>query len=353
MLSQRIKTLMPYVPGEQPRDRRYIKLNTNENPYQPSPRIRDFLRTFDPETLRRYPDPRMTALRQAIGRRFGLSDDCVFTGNGSDEVLAFAFYAFFDSDCGPVLFPTFTYSFYPVYCNFFDIDYRTLPLGGDYTVDLDAFAVAGKSCGAIFPNPNAPTGIGLPLDRVRSLLERFPRDRVVIVDEAYIDFGGQSAASLIDSYNNLLVVQTFSKSMALAGIRLGFAMGAKPLIDALFTAKDAFNSYPVDTLAQQIGVLAMEDRDHFDEICRKIVATRERFGETMTGLGWRLLPSQANFVFASKPGVPGSQIYNDLKAAGILVRYFDKEGLRDFVRITMGTDEEMDTLVEAIQRLFG
>lgn len=352
MLSQRMKTLTPYVPGEQPRDRRYIKLNTNENPYPPSPRIRALLSGFDPEVLRRYPDPQMTALRQAIGRRFGLSEDSVFTGNGSDEVLAFAFFAFFDSGRGPLLFPTFTYSFYPVYCNFFDIDFRTMPLGPDYAVDLDAFSDEAVCSGMIFANPNAPTGVGLPLDPVRRLLDRFPKNRVVIVDEAYIDFGGQSAASLINEHDNLLVVQTFSKSFSLAGIRLGFALGARPLIDALFTAKDAFNSYPVDTLAQQIGVLAMEDRDYFDQTCRKVVATRERFVETMTAAGWRLLPSQANFVFASKPGVSGKQIYEDLKTAGILVRYFDKEGLRDFVRITMGTDEEMETLVETVKRLF-
>lgn len=351
MLSRRIRSLTPYVPGEQPRDRRYIKLNTNENPYPPSPRIRDFLQGFDPEVLRRYPDPSMTELRRAIGAQFGLSEKCVFAGNGSDEVLAFAFYAFFDSGRGPLLFPTFTYSFYPVYCNFFDIEFLPVPLGPDYAVDLDAFAAAGESCGAIFANPNAPTGIGLPLDRVKDFLDRFPKDRVVIVDEAYIDFGGRSAAALIDAYENLLVVQTFSKSMALAGVRLGFAMGARPLIDALFTAKDSFNSYPVDTLTQAIGVIAMEDREYFDASCRRVVDTRERFAAGLKGKGWRVLPSLANFVFAAKPGVPGGRIYETLKAAGILVRYFDKAGLRDFVRISVGTDEEMDQLLAAVEEI--
>jgi histidinol-phosphate aminotransferase len=352
MFSRRLQTLTPYVPGEQPQDRSYIKLNTNENPYPPSPRIRGFLRDFDIDALRRYPDPRMVDLRRAIARRFDISEDCVFTGNGSDEVLAFAFYSFFDSDRGPLLFPTFTYSFYPVYCDFFGIDFKLLPLQDDHAVDLDAFAAAGETSGMIFANPNAPTGVGVSLDRIQRLLERFPEDRVVIVDEAYIDFGGRSAATLIAGFPNLLVVRTLSKSLALAGLRLGFAMGAKPLVDALFTAKDAFNSYPLDTLAQKIGTLAMEDGDHFDQICRRIVTTRDRFAGEMGKLGWHLLPSQANFVFASKPGVPGKQVYEELKAGGILVRYFDKKGLKDFVRITIGTDAEMARLLSVAEQRF-
>ena len=351
MLSQRIQSLTPYVPGEQPQDRRYIKLNTNENPYPPTPRIRAFLDGFDPETLRRYPDPQMKDLRRAVADRFGLAPEQVFAGNGSDEVLAFAFYAFFDADRGPLLFPAFTYSFYPVYCDFFGIDYHTLPLTADFSVDLDAFLGTEECCGAIFANPNAPTGIGLPLERVKEFLDRFPKDRVVIVDEAYVDFGGETAAGLIDVHDNLLVVQTFSKSMALAGARLGFALGAAPLIDALFTAKDSFNSYPVDTLTQRIGILALEDREYFDATCRRVVETRERFAAALKGKGWRVLPSQANFVFAGKPGVPGGRVYETLKAAGILVRHFDKAGLRDFVRISVGTDEEMDQLLAAADEI--
>jgi histidinol-phosphate aminotransferase len=271
-------------------------------------------------------------------------------GNGSDEVLSFMFYAFFDSRQGPLLFPEFTYSFYPVYCDFYAIAYQKIALQGDFAVDLDGFLRAGSSCGVIFPNPNAPTGIGLPLARIEQFLDSYPRDRVVAVDEAYIDFGGESAVALCERYPNLIVARTFSKSMSLAGLRLGFALGGSHLIAALYTVKDAFNSYPVDTLAQQAGLRAVQDRDYYDRITGQVIATREAFTADLARLGWFQMPSAANFVFAGKNGVTGEQVYQTLKEQGILVRYFNVDGLKNYVRITIGSPDEMQALVAAIEK---
>jgi histidinol-phosphate aminotransferase len=352
MFTERLKKLTPYVPGEQPQDREYIKLNTNENPYPPSPAVGEYLKNVDIETLRRYPDPRFTELRAALAQRYGVGDDHVFVGNGSDEVLSFIFYAFFDSQNGPLLFPEFTYSFYPVYCDFYSIAFEKVALRDDFSIALNSFLEEGPSCGLIFPNPNAPTGIGLSLEEITRLLDRYPTDRVVAIDEAYIDFGGESAVGLIEKYPNLIVVRTFSKSMSLAGIRLGFAMGDQRLIKALYTVKDSFNSYPVDTLAQQAGLLAVNDRAYYDKITARVIATRDSFSAALTRLGWSFLPSSANFVFAGKKGVPGEEIYRSLKARGILVRHFNVDGLKDFVRITIGTPPEMEALVAAIKESF-
>ena len=352
MFAERLKKLTPYVPGEQPQDRKYIKLNTNENPYPPSPAVGEYLKKVDIETLRRYPDPLFAELRDVLAERYGVEADQVFVGNGSDEVLSFIFYAFFDSQKGPLLFPEFTYSFYPVYCDFYSIAFQKVALKDDFAIDLNDFLDKEPSCGLIFPNPNAPTGIGLPLEQVTRLMDLYPRDRVVAVDEAYIDFGGESAVGLIEQYPNLLVVRTFSKSMSLAGIRLGFAMGDQRLIKALVTVKDSFNSYPVDTLTQQAGLLAVKDRAYYDKITDRVIATRESFSAALNRLNWFLLPSSANFVFAGKKGVPGEEVYRTLKAQGILVRYFEVDGLKDFVRITIGTEQEMKALVAAIEECF-
>ena len=351
MFTERLKNLTPYVPGEQPQDRTYIKLNTNENPYPPSPAVGDYLKGVDPAILRRYPDPLFAELRGALADRYGVGADQVFVGNGSDEVLSFMFYAFFDSLNGPLLFPEFTYSFYPVYCDFYAIAFEKVALQDDFSVDLDGFLAAEKSCGLIFPNPNAPTGIGLPRVQIERMLDRYPRDRVVVVDEAYIDFGGQSAVGLIERYPNLIVARTFSKSMSLAGLRLGFAMGDAQLIKALYTVKDAFNSYPVDTLAQQAGLLAVRDKAYYDDITARVIATRESFSRDLERLGWFQMPSAANFVFAGKKGVSGEAVYQRLKAQGILVRYFNVDGLKDYVRITIGTDEEMAALAAAMEKV--
>jgi histidinol-phosphate aminotransferase len=352
MLSDRMKKLKPYVPGEQPRDRRYLKLNTNENAYPPSSRIETLLKDYDIEQLRRYPDPASQNLRRKIAERYGVRMENVFVGNGSDEVLSFAFYAFFDNAKGTLLFPEFTYSFYPVYCDFYGIECRKIPLSPDFRVDIDAFLAAQDSCGIIFPNPNAPTGVSLPRDRIAHLLDNYPADRGVIIDEAYIDFGGQSAVPLIQDYGNLLIVNTFSKSMSLAGIRLGFAIGDEGLIDALFRVKDSFNSYPVDVLAQLIGEIAISDEVYYRSVRERIVAAREYFVAGLQELGWKVLPSDANFLFAGKDGVPGEEIYQKLRQRGILVRHFDVEGIREFVRITIGTPEEMDRVLEEVKKTF-
>lgn len=350
MYSQRLQKLTPYVPGEQPQDRTYIKLNTNENPYPPSPRVTEFLKKADATLMRRYPDPLFSELRSAIAGRYGVSPGQVFIGNGSDEVLSFAFYAFFDNINGPLLFPNYTYSFYPVYCDFYGIQYTKIPLDKEYRLDISAFISRKNACGIIFPNPNAPTGIAVSLEKIRSLLDQFPKNRVVIVDEAYVDFGSTSAVSLIDDFPNLLIVRTASKSMSLAGMRLGFAMGNEALVKALFTVKDSVNSYPVNSLTQKIGVLAMKDNAYYNDITQKIIRTRERFIRALDTFGWRCLPSSANFVFAGKPGISGKKIYESLKNQGILVRHFDVNGLRDFLRITIGTDEEMDKLTAVIRQ---
>ena len=273
-------------------------------------------------------------------------------GNGSDEVLAFAFYAFFDSDRGRLLFPEFSYSFYPVYCDFYGIEYRKIPLNENFTIEINDYLGDGRSCGIVFPNPNAPTGIVLPLEKITDLLERYPNDRVVVIDEAYIDFGGESAVSLIQRFKNLLVIRTFSKSMSLAALRLGFAMGDENLINALFAVKDSFNSYPADLIAQKIGEIAIADAEYYDAVTRKIIESREFLSKALQDLGWNVLPSGANFIFAGKKGLGGETIYRRLKEAGILVRYFNTKGIRDFVRITIGTHEEIKTLIGSIKTLF-
>jgi histidinol-phosphate aminotransferase len=351
MFSERLKRLVPYTPGEQPQDKKYLKLNTNENPYPPSPRIREVLEGLDIERLRLYPDPMSTKLREKLGLKWGLNKDQVFVSNGSDEALSFCFYAFFGSEKGKLLFPEVTYSFFPVYCSFYDIQYELIPLNDDFTIDIAKF-VEKAGCGVIFPNPNAPTGVDLPLEKVTYLLENFPRDRVVVIDEAYIDFGGDSAAGLIREFPNLAVVRTFSKSMSLAGLRLGFVLADEALVSALFTVKDSFNSYPADTLAQLIGEVALSDESYYRTITQEIISTREDFTRKLAELAWSILPSKANFVLAAKRGVPGKKIYLGLKERGILVRHFDAEVIRDFVRITIGKREDMDRLLDEIRELF-
>lgn len=349
MFSERLKRLRAYVPGEQPQDRKYIKLNTNESPYPPSPRVRDLLLGFDAERLRLYPDPQAKRLREKIAQVYGVKREMVFVGNGSDEALSFCFYAFFDSGRGKLLFPAFTYSFYPVYCNFYGIDFERVPLEKDLAVSVDGF-LQGKSCGIIFPNPNAPTGVSLPLDKIQYVLDNYPVDRTVIIDEAYVDFGAETALPLLREHGNLLIVRTFSKSMSLAGIRLGFVIGQESLIGALTTVKDSFNSYPVSMLSQFIAESALDDEDYYRAMRGKIMATREVFSSELQGLGWEVLPSKANFVFARKRGMPGGEVYRTLKQKGILVRHFDLDGIRDFVRITIGTDEDVRALLEEVRR---
>jgi len=350
MFSRRLLRLTPYTAGEQPQDRRYIKLNTNENPYPPSPAIEEFLRTVDIGRLRLYPDPLALELRTIIAERYGVQADEVFVANGSDELLSFIFYAFFDGENGDLLFPEYTYSFYPVYCDFYGIPYQTIPLLPDFSVDVKAFSAVAHSSGIVFPNPNAPTGIAVPAASIHDLLDSY-RSQVVAIDEAYVDFGTESALKFHGEHENLIIVRTLSKSMSLAGIRLGFSIQSPELTSSLFMVKDSFNSYPVDFLAQKIASLAFRDPGYYDSITRKIVQTREIFTASLKDLGWEVLPSKANFVFARRPGLEGEAVYERLKEKGILVRHFRKGKIKDFVRITIGTDDEMAVLLDAAKGL--
>ncbi len=352
IFSKKFKKLTPYVPGEQPDDTKYIKLNTNENPYEPSPKVREVLTAFNPEKLRLYPDPLFKNLRETLAAKYGIRPGQVFAGNGSDEVLSFVFFAFFDAVNGPLLFPEHTYSFYPVYCDFYDIRYKKVPLNSDFSINVKSFLAIDKMNGLIFPNPNAPTGILMPLEAVEDLLQRFPENRLVAIDEAYIDFGGQSAVPLIDRYENLLVIKTFSKSMSLAGIRLGYALGNEKLITALFAVKDSFNSYPIDTLTLKIAEAAVSDMAYYQKINNKIINTRNKLTLDLEAKGWETLPSTANFIFARKHGLTGDAIYRTLKKKGILVRHFNHEGIKDFVRITIGTDKMMTAFMSVLNTEF-
>ena len=344
--SPEVRELTPYVPGEQPRER-LIKLNTNENPYPPAPGVEQALRSYPADHLRLYPDPDATALRDALAREYGVDTDQVFVGNGSDEVLALAFQAFFRQD-KPLLMPSITYSFYPVYCRLYAIKSRTLALDDHWQVPLEA--MHGDNGGIIFANPNAPTGHGHGRDAIAGLLER-NRDSVVLIDEAYVDFGGESAVPLVASYPNLLVTGTFSKSRSLAGLRLGYAIGSRELIEGLERVKNSFNSYPIDSLAIAAGVAALEDRAHFDACRAKVIATRERTRQRMESLGFTVLPSQTNFLLVTHPDFNAGELFTGLRERGILVRHFNTEALRDFMRISVGTDDEMDSLCEALEGL--
>ena len=350
MFSKRLEGLVPYVPGEQPRDRRYIKLNTNENPYPPAPGVLKVLRETDPEILRLYPDPEARELREALAERHGLGADQVFVGNGSDEVLSFSFYAFFDSGDPPLLFPYPTYSFYPVYCDFYRIPYKAIHLGPALRLDLDFF-LSEPSGGIIFPNPNAPTGVGIGGEMIRRFLASYPPDRIVVVDEAYVEFGGESVIPLIADHPNLVVVRTLSKSMSLAGVRVGYALGGPGAVAALSTVKNSFNSYPLDTMAQKIAVAALRDPEYYRGTTERIIATRERCAEEIRALAYEVLPSQANFLFVRSRHVPGAAVQSALRERGILVRRFESEGIENYLRISIGTDGEMDTLIRELARI--
>lgn len=346
--SDRIRSAAPYVPGEQPKDRKFIKLNTNENPYPPSPKAVEAMRQAAGEELRLYPDPACTGPRAAAARRFGLTPEQVFVGNGSDEVLAFAFQAFFNSNGKPIVFADVTYSFYPVYAAYFQIPVRISPLRADYTLNTEDFL--GDNGGVVLANPNAPTGIAPGLDAIRRILDANP-DVVVLVDEAYVDFGAESAVPLIQAYPNLLVVQTLSKSRALAGLRVGLAMGHENLIQALCCVRDSINSYPVDRIAQAGAAAALEDGAWFEETRRRIIAARERAALRLRGLGFTVLPSCANLIFIRHPDRGGRELLDGLREWGILARWFDQPRTRDWLRVSIGTDEEMDALCAALEEL--
>lgn len=340
-----VHQLKPYVPGEQPKLSRLVKLNTNENPYPPSPKVLAALQAASDERLRLYPDPECSEFKAAVARFHQVPEDQVFVGNGSDEVLAHLFMCFFRQS-KPLLFPDITYSFYTVYCGLYDIDYQAVPLRDDFSLVLDDYS--GDNGGIIFPNPNAPTGRALSRDQIAELLRRNP-DSVVVVDEAYIDFGGESAIPLVQEFPNLLVVQTLSKSRSLAGARIGFAIGQAPLIDGLERIKNSFNSYPLDRLALAAGVAAMDDKDYFEACCARIIAGRDGLAAALTERGFEVLPSAANFVFARHPAWEGAALTAALRTHGVIVRHFAKpERIAPFLRITVGTDEQNQALLDAL-----
>ncbi len=345
--SELVADLEPYVPGEQPQDASYIKLNTNENPYPPAPAVAELLHGFAADDLRRYPDPESRALVAALADYHGVNADQVFVGNGSDEVLAHAFLALLQKPA-PIRFPDISYSFYPVYCALYRIAFETVALDAELRIDIDAYL---QPCGGVvLPNPNAPTGIAVGLDSLRRLLAA-QRDAVVIVDEAYVDFGAESAVGLIAEFDNLLIVRTFSKSRSLAGLRLGYALGQAPLIEALQRVKNSFNSYPIDRVACAAGVAALGDEAWFQTNRGRIIASRERLAGELARLGFEVCPSAANFLFVRHANAPASGLYDDLKAAGILVRHFDKPRIDDYLRISIGSDADCDALVAALENI--
>lgn len=345
--NKRIQTIVPYVPGEQPKGRQFIKLNTNECPYPPSPKALEAIKEAAGDTLRLYPDPECVELRSAIAEREGLDLSQVFCGNGSDEVLAFAFQAFFDP-AREVVFPKITYSFYPVYTDFFGLRCREVPMNPDFSDPIDL--LCGGNGGVVLANPNAPTGIAVGTDIVEQLLQANP-DVVVIVDEAYVDFGADSAVKLIDRYPNLLVVQTTSKSRALAGLRVGWAMGDAGLIDGLRCVRDSINSYTVDRLAQVGAAAAVRDESYFQSICQRVTITRTWVEKTLKEKNFTVLPSQSNFLFVRHPSHPGKELLDGLRTRGILVRWWDKPDIIDWLRISIGTSEEMAALMAALDEM--
>ena len=365
----RIKNLSPYVPGEQPKDRRFIKLNTNENPYPPSPKVIEAIQKAANESLRLYPDPECTEFREAVAARYGVKTEQVFAGNGSDEILAFAFGAFFESDkegvtgkgsdkIQPILFPDITYSFYPVYANLWEVPYKLMPLRDDFTINIDEYKI--KSSGAILPNPNAPTGIALQLKEILSLAEYLAKiGKVFIADEAYIAFSGAKDAKLgslstvshINSNPNLLTVHTLSKSASLAGLRAGFAIGNEKLIEALCRIRDSFNSYTMDRIALSGASAAVRDTAYYDEINTRVTATRERVANSLRGLEFTVLPSESNFIFIKPPNIKGADFFATLREKGILVRHFNKEKIKDYLRVSIGTDKDMDTFLDVCEKI--
>ena len=370
-----MKNLHPYVPGEQPKDRVYIKLNANENPYAPSPAVQKAVLNFvqqHPEKMGLYPDPDSTQLHKAIAKMlnetggvlcrakvqgnkvtpaeedkipFEVTENMIYTGNGSDEVLSFVFYAFFDSSKKFVM-PEFTYSFYPVYAGFYNIPMDNVPLKSDWSLDTDEMLKRAENNkgGIIFANPNAPTGLGLTRDEVRQMLKKASPDEIFIVDEAYVDFGGESSIPLLKEFNNLVIVRTFSKSLCGAGQRLGYIVASEELVNIVTTVKNSVNHFPIDAVSQVSGVAACEDIGYYVECSKKVAEERDDFYNFLKSQGFYVLESKTNFLFAKKEGMAGNDIYKKIKEKGILIRHFNTPGIEDFVRITIGTHQQMEEL---------
>ena len=342
-----VRKVIPYTPGEQPDVAGMIKLNTNENPYPPAPGVTRALQGMDTAALRLYPDPKVGALVHELAEYYGLDDGQVFTGVGSDDVLAMSFMTFFNSD-RPILFPDITYSFYDVWADLYRIPYKQIPLKSDFTIEpSDYFTDNG---GVVIANPNAPTGEALTLDKVEEIIKKNP-DVVVIVDEAYVDFGGVSALPLIDKYENLLIVQTFSKSRSMAGMRIGYAFGNPKLIKYLSDVKFSFNSYTMNATSLELGAAAVSDKEYFDKTRNMVIKTREWTKGELKRLGFTFADSKTNFIFAKSDKLPGKVIFDELRKRNIIVRRWDKERISDYLRISIGTDEEMQALVKALEEI--
>lgn len=346
-LSDKANSVVPYVQGEQPKDKKYIKLNTNESPYPPSKNVKKIITESNFDDLRLYPDPDISDLKNEIAKKYKIETENIFIGNGSDEILAFSFMAFFNKG-DKIYYPNITYSFYSVYSDLFDLTEKKIPLKEDFSINVNDYK--NLDSGIVIANPNAPTGILLKLNDVEDIIKTNPNN-IVIIDEAYIDFGGESAIKLINKYDNLLVIQTFSKSRSLAGMRLGFSFGNKELIKGLKNIKFSFNSYTVNRLSILAGIEAFKDEEYFKESILKIINTREKTKEELKELGFKVLDSKSNFLFMSHNKIFAEDIYLKLKANGILVRYFKQDIINNFIRATIGTDEEMIIFINALKKI--
>lgn len=342
----KLRPVEPYVAGEQPKIVDMIKLNTNENPYGPSETIKEVLKNIDIDKLRLYPSSDADDLKKVLANYYHLNEDQVFLGNGSDEVLALTFLTFFNGT-DPVLFPDITYSFYPVYCDLYQMKYQQIPLDADFKINLAAFNQPNS--GIIFPNPNAPTGLLVDLEFIETILQN-NQDSIVVIDEAYIDFGGTSCVPLINKYDNLIVTQTYSKSRSLAGIRLGIALGSKEAIKHLYDVKNSFNSYPIDYLAQQVCLASILDDQDTKTKCAKVIKTREWVKEELKQLGFIVPDSYANFVFVKHPDISGEELFLALREVGIIVRHWNQPRIEEYLRISIGTDEQMKRLISFLKK---
>lgn len=343
---ENVRRVIPYTPGEQPKRKNIIKLNTNENPYPPAPGVTEAIRGITPEQYSLYPDPDASSLRQSLAAYHGVETEQVFTGVGSDDVLAMSFLTFFNSD-KPILFPDITYSFYDVWAQLYRILYMTRPLREDFSIDPADYLC--DNGGIVFPNPNAPTGVLETVGMVERIVKE-NQDVVVIIDEAYIDFGGESALPLLDRYENLLIVRTFSKSRSMAGLRIGYALGSEKLIAYLNDAKFSFNSYTMNLPSLLGGVASIEDDGYFRANVEKVIATRERTKRELAALGFSFTDSRSNFIFATHKEIPAGELFGVLKEAGIYVRYFNKPRIDNYLRISIGTDEEMNVLITFLKQ---
>jgi len=344
-----VKDLDPYIPGEQPQSEIRLKLNTNENPYPPSPKVIEEIQNHGADRINLYPDPESNILRSTIASYHDVDISNVFVGNGSDEILAFIFYGFFKNKKN-LLFPDITYSFYPVYAKLFDISYQQIALNDDFEIDLSLYH--NKNAAVIFPNPNAPTGIPISGNKIESFVQENPLS-IIVVDEAYVDFGTDSSVNLVKKYKNLLITRSMSKSRSLAGLRVGYAVGDASLIDGLIRIKNSFNSYPLDRIAQKASVTSFQEDSYFNETCKKIIDTRNSFTKALESLQFVVLPSGGNFIFAHPPSpLSANIIYSQLRDVGVLIRYFHKpEKLKNFLRITIGTDQQMDLFLDELKKI--